>query len=282
MKSFITSPSPGLSLKEPGVYEISGIAYSGTGRIAKVLVSADGGKSWAEAALDEPRLPKAFTRFRMAWRWDGGPAILHSRAWDESGAVQPPRADSSRCAARPRRCRTCSAFPTSTTTPHRWGVDSRGRSSMSMRKPRAVAALVALAFASAALAAESPQLGKPISEADIKAWDINVLPDGTNLPPGSGTAADGAKIFVEKGAPMPRRQRQGRAEQYADRQSAATDRRHHPNKTIANYWAYATTLFDFIRRAMPWPTPRTLSDNEVYALCAYLLAANKLIGKTRR
>jgi sulfane dehydrogenase subunit SoxC len=91
VKSFITSPSPGLALKEPGIYEISGVAYSGDGRIAKVLVSADGGKSWGEAALDEPRLPKAFTRFSMAWRWDGGPAILQSRAWDEGGNVQPTR-----------------------------------------------------------------------------------------------------------------------------------------------------------------------------------------------
>jgi sulfane dehydrogenase subunit SoxC len=91
VKSFITSPSPGLSLREPGVYEMSGIAYSGNGRIEKVLVSADGGKSWGEAALDEPRLPKAFTRFSMAWRWDGGPAVLQSRAWDEGGHVQPTR-----------------------------------------------------------------------------------------------------------------------------------------------------------------------------------------------
>jgi sulfane dehydrogenase subunit SoxC len=91
VKSFITSPSPGLALREPGVYEISGVAYSGNGRIEKVLVSADGGKSWGEAALDEPRLPKAFTRFSMAWHWDGGPAVLQSRAWDEAGNVQPTR-----------------------------------------------------------------------------------------------------------------------------------------------------------------------------------------------
>jgi sulfane dehydrogenase subunit SoxC len=91
VKSFITAPSPGLTLKEPGVYEITGIAYAGTGRIAKVMVSADGGKSWAESALQEPRLPKAFTRFRMPWRWDGGPAILQSRAWDEGGNAQPTR-----------------------------------------------------------------------------------------------------------------------------------------------------------------------------------------------
>src|SRR3984885_9761983 len=91
VKSFITSPSPGLTLKEPGIYEITGVAYAGTGRIAKVLVSADGAKSWAEAALQEPRLPKAFTRFRMPWRWDGQPAILQSRAWDEAGNMQPTR-----------------------------------------------------------------------------------------------------------------------------------------------------------------------------------------------
>src|SRR5580700_10224435 len=92
VKSFISRPSPGLTLKEPGIYEITGVAYSGTGRVAKVMVSADGGTSWAEAALQNPVLPKAFTRFRMPWRWDGGPAVLQSRAWDEAGNAQPTRA----------------------------------------------------------------------------------------------------------------------------------------------------------------------------------------------
>jgi sulfane dehydrogenase subunit SoxC len=82
-----------MALKGPGFYEISGIAYSGNGAITKVLASADGGKSWGEAAIDGPVSPKAFTRFRMPWRWDGGPAVLTSRAWDDSGAVQPLRAD---------------------------------------------------------------------------------------------------------------------------------------------------------------------------------------------
>src|SRR3989442_12875542 len=93
VKSFITQPSPGLALKGPGLYEISGIAYSGNGRISKVMVSADGGKSWGQAALQAPVLPKAFTRFRMPWKWDGQPVVLQSRAWDESGAVQPLRAE---------------------------------------------------------------------------------------------------------------------------------------------------------------------------------------------
>ncbi len=93
VKSFITHPSLGHSLKEPGFYTISGVAYSGTGRIAKVMVSADGGKSWGEAALRGPIHDKAFTRFVMPWRWDGQPAILQSRAWDEAGNVQPLRAE---------------------------------------------------------------------------------------------------------------------------------------------------------------------------------------------
>jgi sulfane dehydrogenase subunit SoxC len=93
VKSFITHPSFGLSLKEPGMYAISGVAYSGTGRIAKVMVSADGGKSWGEAALQGPIHEKAFTRFSMPWKWDGQPAVLQSRAWDDGGNVQPLRAD---------------------------------------------------------------------------------------------------------------------------------------------------------------------------------------------
>ena len=93
VKSFVTHPSPGLTLKGPGFYEVSGLAYSGNGRIARVMVSADGGKSWGEAALDAPVLSKALTRFRMPWRWDGQPVVLQSRAWDEAGNVQPTRGE---------------------------------------------------------------------------------------------------------------------------------------------------------------------------------------------
>jgi sulfane dehydrogenase subunit SoxC len=92
VKSVITSPSGGLEMQGPGLYQISGLAWSGFGRIRRVDVSADGGRSWAEAALDEPVLSKALARFRLAWRWDGGPAVLQSRAIDEHGTVQPTRA----------------------------------------------------------------------------------------------------------------------------------------------------------------------------------------------
>ena len=91
VKSVITVPSPGLALKGPGLYEISGLAWSGSGKIAKVEVSADGGQTWGQAMLEEPVLSKALTRFRMAWRWNGGPAVLKSRSTDEAGAIQPSR-----------------------------------------------------------------------------------------------------------------------------------------------------------------------------------------------
>lgn len=90
-KSLITSPSPGQKMYGPNVYEIRGLAWSGRGKIAKVEVSADGGETWAEAHLQDPVMPHCFTRFRAPWAWDGSPAILKSRATDETGYVQPER-----------------------------------------------------------------------------------------------------------------------------------------------------------------------------------------------
>ena len=91
VKSVITSPSAGQRLAGPDVYELRGLAWSGHGRIRRVEVSADGGRSWAEAALQEPVLPRCLTRFRAAWKWNGDPAVLKSRATDEAGNVQPER-----------------------------------------------------------------------------------------------------------------------------------------------------------------------------------------------
>jgi sulfane dehydrogenase subunit SoxC len=92
VKSVITAPSGMQTMQGPGLYQISGVAWSGFGRVRRVEVSADGGKSFAEAALDGPVLPQALTRFRMPWRWDGSPSVLMSRAVDETGGVQPTRA----------------------------------------------------------------------------------------------------------------------------------------------------------------------------------------------
>jgi sulfane dehydrogenase subunit SoxC len=89
-KSVITSPSGGQLLLDKGFYNITGLAWSGRGKIKRVDVSADGGKNWRTARLETPVLTKALTRFNIDWTWDGKPAILQSRAIDETGYVQPP------------------------------------------------------------------------------------------------------------------------------------------------------------------------------------------------
>jgi sulfane dehydrogenase subunit SoxC len=91
-KSVITFPSGGQTLPTRGLYELTGLAWSGRGRIERVEVTADGGQTWVEAELQEPRLPIALTRFRLAWRFDGQRSIIASRAIDETGYVQPTRA----------------------------------------------------------------------------------------------------------------------------------------------------------------------------------------------
>ena len=155
---------------------------------------------------------------------------------------------------------------------------------MSMRELLVGAAVLSFAIGgltiTAAGAADTPGLGKPITEADIKAWNITILPDGTNLPAGSGTSAQGAKVFIEKGCVACHGEGAKGANAAALVGSPSlVEGGIEANKTIANFWAYSTTLYDYIRRAMPWPQPRTLSNDEVYALCAYILSLNKIIGE---
>jgi sulfane dehydrogenase subunit SoxC len=91
-KSLITSPSQGMTLPDnPGIYQVTGLAWSGRGKITRVEVSADGGESWVDADLQAPILDKAFTRFNLPWQWQGQYAVLQSRATDDSGYVQPSR-----------------------------------------------------------------------------------------------------------------------------------------------------------------------------------------------
>jgi len=88
-KSVITAPSGGQALRDKGYHEITGLAWSGRGKVRRVDVSVDGGRNWRTARLQEPVLTKALTRFRIDWTWDGGPALLQSRAIDDTGYVQP-------------------------------------------------------------------------------------------------------------------------------------------------------------------------------------------------
>jgi sulfane dehydrogenase subunit SoxC len=92
-KSIITRPSGGQRLISPGFHEIGGIAWSGHGKIKRVDVSVDDGKSWREAELQEPVLTRALTRFRLPWQWNGEAAVIQSRAIDETGYVQPTLAE---------------------------------------------------------------------------------------------------------------------------------------------------------------------------------------------
>jgi|HubBroStandDraft_6_1064221.scaffolds.fasta_scaffold54662_2 cytochrome c5 len=145
----------------------------------------------------------------------------------------------------------------------------------------ACGALVAFAQTAQTPTSVRPGLGKPMTEADIKQWDIAILPDGTNLPPGSGTAAEGAAIYAEKCVACHAEAGKGAASPGATALvgGAPLTNGIDTTKTIANYYAYATTVFDYIRRAMPFNAPRSLSDHEVYALTAYILALNKLIDE---
>jgi len=92
VKSVITTPSGGQQINGQGIYQINGLAWSGSGRIRRVEVSADGGSSWADALLDEPVQDRHLTRFRSALHWQGQPVTLLSRATDDAGAIQPTRA----------------------------------------------------------------------------------------------------------------------------------------------------------------------------------------------
>ncbi len=140
------------------------------------------------------------------------------------------------------------------------------------------AALLLTAGAGAGLA-ETPHLGKPIDEAAIAYWDISILPDGTGLPKGSGTPAQGAVIFAEKCSACHGDKGRGGGIAAAVVEERKIEGISASQKTIKNFWPYATTIFDFIRRAMPFTQPRSLGDDEVYALTAYILAENKLIGQ---
>jgi cytochrome c len=135
-----------------------------------------------------------------------------------------------------------------------------------------------LLAAASAVRGETPNLGKPIGEADIAPWDLSIMPDGTGLPAGSGTAAEGARIYAEQCSAC--HGDNGKGTEHAAAVVGGPPRATlDGGKTIRNYWPFATTLFDFIRRAMPYSQPNSLSNDEVYALTAYILSLNQLIAE---
>ena len=148
---------------------------------------------------------------------------------------------------------------------------------MSMRKALLSAVLV-LSALTATAQAERPELGQHVGPAEFAAWDISIGPDGTGLPAGSGTSQQGEKVYAakcigchgERAAGKPNDQLVGGIGSLTGGQAAV--------KTVGSFWPYATTLFDYVRRAMPVNAPKSLSDDEVYAVTAYILQLNGIIG----
>ena len=125
---------------------------------------------------------------------------------------------------------------------------------------------------------QGPNLGKPASYAVVSRWNRDVFPNGEGLPEGAGTAKAGKRIYEQQCLSCHGVEGTGgSADELAGAQHSLTD--DPPDKIIGNYWPYATTIFDFIRRSMPLQAPGSLNNDEVYALTAYLLVLNGIIGK---
>jgi cytochrome c len=153
---------------------------------------------------------------------------------------------------------------------------------MSTREALALASFVLLFGGCAGAGAtastpETPNLGRAASAAEVAGWDISIAPDGRGLPAGSGTPAQGAVVYAqkcqachgEKGVGGPNDRLVGGQGTLA----SAT-----PVRTVGSYWPYATTVFDYIRRSMPFVQPHSLTNDEVYAVTAYVLNLNGIIG----
>ena len=126
-----------------------------------------------------------------------------------------------------------------------------------------------------------PGLGRVASTADIAQWDTSVFPDGTGLPAGSGSVETGRKLYANLCSGCHGAGGEGAlAEELAGGEGTLTDR--YPDKTIGLYWPYATTLFDVIRRSMPLQAPGSLSNDQSYALTAFLLNLNGVVSDETR
>jgi len=150
-----------------------------------------------------------------------------------------------------------------------------------MSKHAWIAAVAVAAIASSSFAATPPppKFGKPASADEIARVDISIPPDGKNLPAGSGSVAQGAQVFAQKCAVCHGANAEGTPS--GDRLVGGVGSLASPNplKTVNSYWPYATTVFDYIRRAMPITNPQSLQNDEVYAVVAYILSFDNVVPK---
>lgn len=148
-------------------------------------------------------------------------------------------------------------------------------------RPKVVAGLFVIVTSLVPSAYAEYGIGTPLSESDVAAWNIDVAPDGRGLPEGSGDVVTGAHVFAAQCAACHGAQGQGLIGDalVGGRGTLASAK---PKRTIGSYWPYATTLFDYIRRAMPYNAPESLSADDVYALCAFLLNQNGVVPANTR
>ena len=126
--------------------------------------------------------------------------------------------------------------------------------------------------------AQHPNLGRPLTPEEISKLDITVAPDGSGLPPGSGSVTQGAKVYADKCQSCHGAKGQGGPQdQLTGGIGTLTSEK--PVKTPISYWPTATTIFDYVRRAMPLQTPETLTNDEVYAVTAYLLSIDGVVSQ---
>jgi S-disulfanyl-L-cysteine oxidoreductase SoxD len=146
------------------------------------------------------------------------------------------------------------------------------------RKLQTAACVLLVAVSAASVnAAEKLGIGRAVSAEEIKGWDIDVRPDGQGLPPGKGTAAQGEEIYQTQCASCHGEFGEGRDRWPVLAGGIGTLKHDRPEKTIGSYWPYASTVFDYIKRAMPFGNAQSLSDNELYAVTAYVLHLNDII-----
>jgi S-disulfanyl-L-cysteine oxidoreductase SoxD len=148
-----------------------------------------------------------------------------------------------------------------------------------MSTPRHLSAASALLFLSTAALAETPDLERPATPEEIALWDISIGPDGAGLPPGNGTPQQGETVYMAKCLPCHGERGSGKPNDQLVGGLGTLTGDQTPVKTVGSFWPYATTLFDYVRRAMPFNAPRSLRDDEVYAVCAYILELNGIIAE---
>src|SRR5262252_7897473 len=144
---------------------------------------------------------------------------------------------------------------------------------------RFIAGALAFGVACSAAFADTPNLGRPATPDDLASWDISIGPDGAGLPPGNGTPRQGEAVYAakclachgEKGAGKPNDALVGGIGSLAGDKPAL--------KTVGSFWPYATTIFDYVRRSMPYNESKTLTNDELYAVAAYILQLNGIIGE---